>query len=192
MPQSNLPPDVGRFRQRRRANREGTPSCGSSLRAQLPALLCGIVLRARLHPTLAFRRFFALPKWRIGLKPIDQKMTGGERRLTMRRSGRDEYDAVAGFEPAVTVDDQYRVERPAPVRLCLDLSEFSLGHPRVVLEGQRGNPVAAANISYQSDKACSPADPMIAGGKALEFSTDIKIFTLHADHRLSLRSPAGR
>src|SRR5690348_7829609 len=138
MPRSNLPPDVGRFRQPS-ANREGTPPNGSSLRVQLPALLCCIVLSARVDPAFAARGFFALPEWRVGLEPIDQELAGGERRLTMRRSGRDEYDAIAGFEPAVTVNDQYRVERPAPVRLCLNLGEFSLGHARVVLKGQRGN-----------------------------------------------------
>src|SRR5246127_4255912 len=81
---------------------------GSSLRVQLPALLCGVVLSARFHPAFAARGFFALPKWCVALEPIDQEMAGGQRRLTMRRSGRDEYDAIAGFEPAVTVNDQYR------------------------------------------------------------------------------------
>ena len=114
-------------------------------------------------------------------------MAGGERRFAVRRGGGDQHDAVAGFEPAVAVDDQHRVERPAPVRLGLDLGELLLGHAGIMFEGQGRDPVAAAHVAHQSDKARDAADPMIAGGEALELGADVEILALHPDHRLSLR-----
>ena len=71
--------------------------------------------------------------------------------------------------------------------LGLDLGELSLGHAGIMLEGQRGDPVTAAHIAHQPDKARDPAYPMIAGSEPFEFGADIKILTLHPDHWLSLR-----
>ena len=114
-------------------------------------------------------------------------MTGGQRRFAMRRGGGDEHDAVAGLEPAIAVDDQHSVERPAPVCLGLDLGELFFGHPWIMFEAQGGNPIVAAHIAHQSDKARDSADTVIAGGEALDLGPDIEIFTLHSDHCLSLR-----
>ncbi len=105
----------------------------------------------------------------------------------MRRGGRDQHDAVARFEPAIAMDDQHGVKRPAPVSLGLDLGELFLGHAGIMLEGQRGDAITAAHIAHQPDKARDPADPVIAVGEPFEFGADIEILALHPDHWLSLR-----
>src|SRR3984893_13924595 len=152
-----------------------------------PAFLRSIVLGAGLDPALAGRGFLALPERRFGLQPVDQEMAGGECGLAVRRGGGDKYDAVAGLQPAVAVDHQHRIERPAPMRLGLDLGKSFLGHAGIVLEGQRRNPLAAAHIPHQPDEARNAADAVIAGGEPFELDADIEIFALHPDHRPSLR-----
>src|SRR5260370_34127642 len=72
-----------------------------------------VVLGAGRDPALALRRLLALPERRVSLQPIDQEMAGGQRRLAMRRSGRHQDDAVAGFKPAIAVGDQRRRRWPA-------------------------------------------------------------------------------
>src|SRR5215470_7230864 len=132
-------------------------------------------------------RLFSFPERRIGFEPIDQEMTGGERRLAMRRSGSDEHDAVAGFEPTVAMNYEYGIEWPAAMRFGFDLGELSLGHARIVLERQRRDPLSTAQIPHQPHKARDPADPMIAGGEALDLGPDVEILALYADHRLAPR-----
>ncbi len=152
-----------------------------------PPLLRRVVFGAGFDPALAVGRLLALPERSVGLQPVDQEMAGGERGLAVRRGGGDEDDAVAGFEPAVAVDDQRGVERPAPMRLELDLGELLLGHSGIVFEGQGRDLVTAAHVAHQPDEAGDPADPVIAGGEPIELDADIKILALHTDHRLSLR-----
>src|SRR6516162_617061 len=113
-------------------------------------------------------------------------MAGCEGRLAMRRRRGDKHDPIAGFEPSVTVDYQRRIERPPTTRLRLDLGELSLGHAGIMLEGQRGDSVAAAHIANEPNKAPDPAYPMIAGGEPFEFCAGVKILALHPDHCLSL------
>src|ERR1700738_32386 len=109
----------------------------------VPAFLRSIVFGAGFDPAFAGWGFLALPERRFGLQPVDQEMAGGECRLAMRRGGGDEHNAVAGFEPAVAVDHQHRIERPAPMGLGLDLGKPFFGHARIMLEGQRRNRVPA-------------------------------------------------
>src|SRR6266436_3170582 len=156
-----------------------------------PALSRGVVFVAGFDPAFAGRGFLALPERRFGLQPVDQKMASGEGGLAVCGGGGDEHDAVAGFEPAIAVDHQHRVERPAAMRLGLDLGKPFLGHAGIVLEGQRRNPLAPAHIPHQPDEAGNTADAVIAGGEPLELRAGIEIFALHSDHRLSLRCPAG-
>src|SRR6266436_199443 len=120
---------------------------------RVPALPRRIVLGTGLDPAFAGRGLLALPERRFGLQPVDQEMAGGKGSLAVCRSGGDKYDAVAGFQPAVTVDHQHRIERPAPMGLGLDLGKPFLGHAGIMLEGQRRNPLAAAHIPHQPDKA---------------------------------------
>src|SRR6266852_4064261 len=134
---------------------------------RVPALPCSIVFGAGCDPAFAGRGFLALPERRLGLQPVDQEMAGGECGLAVRRGGGDEHDAVAGFEPAVAVDHQHRVERPTPICLGLDLGKPFFGHTRIMLERQRGDAVAAAHVTNQSDEARDPADAVIAGGEPL-------------------------
>src|SRR5215467_12606823 len=162
---------------------DGTPVNGSSLRVQLPALSRDIVFGARLDPAFAGRGFLAFPERRVGLQPIDQKLTGGERSFAVRRGRRDEHNAVAGFEAAIAVDDQHGIQRPAPVRLRLDLAELLLGHAWVVLKSKGGGVVTPSPIANQPDEAGDPTYPMVSGGKAFELGADVKILALHPDHR---------
>ena len=105
----------------------------------------------------------------------------------MWRRRRDKHDPLAGFEPTIAMDYQDRIKRPPTVRLCFDLGKLSPGHSGIMLKGQRGDPVAAAHIANQTDKARDPAYAVIVGSEPFEFRADIKILTLYPDHRLSLR-----
>src|ERR1700730_10594488 len=109
---------------------------------RVPALPRRVVLGAGSNPAFAGRGLLALPERRFGLEPVDQEMAGGECGLAMRRRGGGEHNSVAGFEPAVAVDHQHRIERPAPMGLGLDLGQPFFCHAGIVLEGQRRNPVA--------------------------------------------------
>ncbi len=151
-----------------------------------------VVLGAAFDPAFAGGGVLAFPERRVGLQPVDEEMAGGERRLAVWRGRRHQHDAVARFEPAVAVDDEARIERPAPVRLGLDLFKLLLGHAGVVFEGQRLDPVGTAEIAHQPDKAGDPADARVAGSEAVEFGADVEILALHADHRSNPPSPAGR
>src|ERR1700728_192821 len=131
------------------------------------------------------RRAAAALRFRIGPTLFSRVVlgAGGERCLAMRRGGGDEDDAVAGFQAAVAVDDQRGVERPAAMRLGLDLGELLLGHAGIVFEGQRGPRVAPADVAHQPDKARHPADMVVAAAQPIEFGTDVEILPLHPDHR---------
>jgi hypothetical protein len=85
------------------------------------------------------------------------------------------------------MNDQRRVERPAPMCLEFDLGELLLGHAGVVLKAQSRNPIVAADISDQAYKAGDPADPMITGRKPIKLSAHVEILALYSDHRLSLQ-----
>src|SRR5438132_4817041 len=159
---------------------------------RVPALPRSIVFGAGCDPAFAGRGLLALPERRFGLQPVDQEMAGGEGGLAVRRGGGDEHDAVAGLQPAVAVDHQDRIERPAPMCLGLDLGKSFLGHAGIMLEGQRRHLLAAAHIPHQPDEAGDAADTVIAGGEPFELGADVEIFALHSDHRLSPPSPAGR
>src|SRR5271166_7090095 len=152
-----------------------------------PTLPRSIVSGTRLDPAVAGRRLLALPEWRLCLQPVDQEKAGCEGRLSVRRCRGNKHDPIAGFEPAVAMDYQHRVERPPTVRLGLDFGELSLGHAGIMFEGQRGDAVTAAHIADQPDKARDPAYPGIAGNEPFEFRADIKILALYPNHRLSLR-----
>ena len=131
--------------------------------------------------------YFAWLRARVGLQPVDQEMAGSERGLAVRRGGGNQNDPVAGFEPAIAMDDQRGIERPAAVRLQLDLGEFFLGHAGIMFEGQGGDLIATAHVAHQPDEAGDAADSVIAGGEPVQLDTDVKIIALHTDHRLSLR-----
>src|SRR5215813_9354692 len=105
---------------------------GDLLRVLLdPARRGRIVALARRDPLLAGPGFLQLPERRLGLEPVDEKRAGLERRLAMRRSGSDEDDALARLQPAIAVDDQARLQGPAPLCLGLDLRELLFRHPRI-------------------------------------------------------------
>jgi hypothetical protein len=85
------------------------------------------------------------------------------------------------------VDDEARVERPAAVRLGLDLGQLLLGHAGIVLE------VSASTRSVPPISRTSPiklATPPMRGlpRQLFQLGADIEILALHADHR---RSPSG-
>src|SRR5271157_3340307 len=111
--------------------RSHAPRLLVAFRGALPTPGRGVVFGAGGDPALAVRRCLALPERRVGLQPVDQEMAGGECRFAMRRGGGDQDDAVARLEPAVTVNDQRGVERPAPMRFEFDLGELFLGHARI-------------------------------------------------------------
>src|SRR5262249_54954757 len=138
------------------APRQGRPR-PRELTALTPARLGGVVLGAGLDPALARGCLLALPERRVGLQPIDQKAARRKRRLAVRRRGRDQHDAVAGFEPPVTMDDQSGGEWPAAVRLGLDLGELALGHAGIMFERHRRDAVGAASlkieVAHEANKA---------------------------------------
>src|SRR3546814_12496372 len=76
--------------------------------------------------------------------------------------GGDHDDAIAGLQPAVAMDHQAGVERPARPRLGLDLRQLLLGHAGIVLEGHRALGVAA-HLAHQPDEAGDAAALRLAG-----------------------------
>src|SRR6476646_6188931 len=114
-------------------------------------------------------------------------MASSESGFAVWRRGGNEHDTVAGLEPAIAMDHQHSIERPAVVRLGCDLGELFFCHPGIMLERQGRNPVYSAHVAHQSNKARDAADPVVAGGQEIEFGADIEILALDADHSLSLR-----
>jgi len=88
-------------------------------------------------------------------------------------------------EPAVAMDDQRSLDRPAPIRLGLDSLERGLGHAGIVLEGERVDSVAMValahvHLAHQPDEYRQPADPLVAGAQAIELGADVEIRLLDA------------
>src|SRR5581483_947520 len=78
-----------------------------------PALRRPIVAVTSGDPMGARRCLLQLPEGRLGLQPVDQELTALKSGLPVRGGSRDQYDALAGEQPAEAVDDQARLQRPA-------------------------------------------------------------------------------
>ena len=104
----------------------------------------------------------------------------------MRRCRRDQDDGLARQHPAIAMDDQARLQRPARVRFRLDLGELLLGHPGIVLE-RHGGDGGVGMIAHQPDEAGERADIGAPGGERREFGTDVEGFALDPDHRACAR-----
>src|SRR5216683_7109521 len=116
IPRPDYDPESGTALRRRRSARgaeRGLPRTrlASGLAAPTPG--GGFVFGPGGDPPFTCRGFLALPEGRVGFEPIDQEMAGGERGFAVGRGGGDQHDAVAGLEPAIAVDNQHRIERPA-------------------------------------------------------------------------------
>src|SRR6476620_1519229 len=69
--------------------------------------------------------------------------------------------------------------------LGLDLLQRRLGHPGIVLERQRIDPVAVValadmQLTHQADEHRESADPLVVPGEAIELGADIEVGLLHA------------
>src|SRR5262249_35862801 len=115
---------------------------------------------------------------------------GFEGDLAVRGSGGDQHDALPWFESAVTVDDEDGLERPAALRLGLDLRQLLFGHARIMLERHGADGAAACHIPDQPDEADDATDVLAAGRKPRQFDADIEVLALYPDHGLSRPSPA--
>src|SRR4051794_26217716 len=93
----------------------------------LPPCSSLVVVGMRADPFLARRRLLELPERRLGLEPIDQEFAGLEGRLAVWRAHRHQYYAIACLHPAVAMDDQGGLQRPALLRLGLDRFQRLLG-----------------------------------------------------------------
>ena len=126
------------------------------------------------------------PERRLGLQPVDQEGAGFEGWRPMRRGGRDQHDRLARQHPAVTVNDQARLQRPARVRLRLDLGELLLGHPGIMLQRHRRDRLAAMG-AHQPDEAGERADVGATGGQRRELGANVERLLLDANHHACAR-----
>src|SRR4051812_18127781 len=136
-------------------------------------------------PFFAVRSLLQLPKGCLGLEPIDQEFAGLERCLAVRRSDRDQDDAVAGLQAAVAVDDQCSLERPAALRLGLDLLERLLGHSGIMLEREGIDLVAVialahVQLAHQADEHRQATDALVARSQPVELGPGVEVGLLHA------------
>src|SRR5258708_6761665 len=110
------------------------PECsGNAAGTALPAILLparrgGIVAFVGTDPFLAGRRLLELPERSLGLEPVYQEFAGLEGCFAMRRADGHQHDAVTGLEPAIAMDDQSGLQRPATASLGLDVLQRLLGH----------------------------------------------------------------
>ena len=111
----------------------------------------------------------------------------------MRRADGHQYDALAGFHASVTMHDQCRLERPAPVSLGFDFLQRRFGHAGIVLQRQRVDAVAVValahmHLAYETHEHGQTADPLVAVGEAGQLGADIEVGFLDAHgHGISRR-----
>ena len=134
------------------------------------------------RPSRALRAFLELPEGRLGLEPVDQEVAGLEGRLAVRRGGDDEHDVLARLQPAIAVDDERGIDRPARQRLRLDLRQRLLRHAGIMLERHGAHVGALRIVAHAAEEHHRAADvrpPRLEGG---EFGTCIEGLLLDADH----------
>src|SRR4029077_13296374 len=122
-----------------RSRREacGSTELLSSVLVVVPAGERGFVARLGLDPALAVGSAFRFPERCVALEVIHQKFRGAERGRAVLRGGDDEHDIVAGLEPAISMNDQARLQVPARVGFAFDARELCFGHAGIMFERHR-------------------------------------------------------
>src|SRR5579883_235740 len=165
-------------------NRRARTSVACARLLFLPAGRRLVVPGMGADPFFALWRVFQLPERRLGLQPIDQELAGLECRFAVRRADGDQHNTVTGLQPAVAMNDQGRLERPAATGLGLDLLQRRLGHAGIVLQGQRIDAVAViavahVQLAHQADEYREAADPAVVPGETVELGADIEVGLLY-------------